>query len=230
MYGLPITHSFLYTLVIKVSQIATFLKNIVGLLFYTYSTHRRNLFPQKRTKVLRIRIHLFAFTKISKQDTVLTGGSSCKSSWNMKYTNEFCVRLKNVHWIRKILVFSIFILLNINELNLRSTDSVVGTETGLRAGYPRNCILIPGRGSRYISSSNSSNRFLKLSGFLFGGYRGCVKRLGRETHRLYPTSAEFKIESYSFPIYLHGLHSDKFKSNFEMLRVNGSRHRFQSGC
>ena len=127
----------------------------------------------------------------------------------------------------------------------------MGTETRLRVGYPRNCILIPGRGSRYISSSKYPQRFLKLSGFLFSGYQGCVKRPGRETHHLYPTSAEPKIECYSFPICTHGLHSAKFKSSFEMLRVNGSvldfnlgvsadtmssacikweRLRFQSGC
>ena len=83
-----------------------------------------------------------------------------------------------------------------------------------------------------MSSWKNPHRFLKLSGFLFTGYRGCVKRPGRETHRLYTytTSAELKIESYSFAICLHGLHSDKFKSNFENLRVNGNRLRFQSEC
>jgi hypothetical protein len=81
-----------------------------------------------------------------------------------------------------------------------------------------------------MSSWKTPRRFLKLSDFLFTGYQGCVKRPGRETHPLYTISAELKIESYSFAICFHGLHSDKCKPNFENLKVNGSRLRFQSEC
>ena len=114
-------------------------------------------------------------------------------------------------------------VLNIYKFNLWSMDGVVGTETRLQAGYPRNISLIFGRGKRYMSYSNSPHRLLKLSCFLFSGYLGCVKRPWREANLLYRASAELKNEvvQLHFPICLHGLHRDKLKPSFQMLRVNG---------
>jgi hypothetical protein len=52
---------------------------------------------------------------------------------------------------------------------------------------------IPGRGKIYFSTPPRSDRFLGPPNFLSNGYRGEVKRTGREAGHSHPSCAEIKI-------------------------------------
>jgi hypothetical protein len=96
---------------------------------------------------------------------------------------------------------------------VRSVVDIVATP---RAGHPRNCGLIPGRGHGFFSSPNSLNRPWGPPSLLFSGYRVFfpgIKWPGRGVDYPPPSSAEVK-ESRAVPLFPLGVIKACFGMNF----------------